>query len=212
MEDLKVLCNNNSLAISDFDCFKNITLHSNQKLAWLKDSVVSAYCNMVHRSCNNKNFIMNPLWYEDLRSRQKLDSCSIDELLLKQKTINYDILHRDNVFFPIVLDNQHWLLLRACHINATITIYDSLLHQHNNNKIDNLSKIAKKVGDFLCATQKLFLSKKNSNSNSIQLISKWEIKYCYDAVLQNNDCDCGLHVLTNLVFLVSGKLISGNDS
>lgn len=138
IEDLKVLCKNNSLEISDLECFKNITLHSNRKLAWLKDSVVSAYCNMVHRSCNNQNFITNPLWYKDLRSCQKLDSCSIYELLSKQKTTNYDILHQDNVFFPIAMDNQHWLLLRPCRINATITTYDSLLHQHNNNKFQNL--------------------------------------------------------------------------
>ena len=172
MADLKVLCRNNILEISDFDCFKKITRHSPHQTAWLKDSVVSAYCNMVHRSCNNRNFIMDPLWYKDLRSRQKLDSCSIYKLLSKQKTINYDILHRDNLFFPIVLDNQHWLLIQACHINATITIYDSLVHPNNQKSIENLFKILEKVGDFLCATHQLSLTKKNSNSNSIQLIRK----------------------------------------
>ena len=140
MNNLKVLCNGNTLGIRDFDSLNYKHCHRRGKSKhcrrrdysrWLKDSIMSAYCNMVHRFCNNNNYVMDSLWYSSFISRMDLESLTIDEVLSNQKSgVNYDMLDRDSVYFPILKD-QHWLLIRACRINGSVTIYDSLRNVHN---------------------------------------------------------------------------------
>ena len=161
MNNQKVLCNGNTLGIRDFDSLNYKHCHCRGKSKhcrrrdysrWLKDSIMSAYCNMVHRSCNNNNYVMDSLWYSSFISRMDLESLTIDEVLSNQKSgVNYDMLDRDSVYFPILKD-QHWLLIRACRINGSVTIYDSLRDVHNQKAKADVLAIGETVKSFLSAT------------------------------------------------------------
>ena len=165
MNNLKVLCNGNSLDIRDFDSlnYKHCRRRGNSR--WLKDNIMSAYCNMVHRSCNNNNYVVDPLWYSSLISRMDLDSRSINEVLSNQNTgVNHDMLDRDSVYFPILKD-QHWLLIRACRINGSVTIYDSLRDVHNQKAKADFLAIGETVKHYLSATNLSKLIAGDSNDS-----------------------------------------------
>ena len=98
---------------------------------------------------------MDPLWYPSLISRMELESRSINEVLSNQKTgVNYDMLDRDSVYFPILKD-QHWLLIRACRINGSVTIFDSLRDAHNQKAKADILAIGETVKSYLSATNNL---------------------------------------------------------
>ena len=151
MNNLKLLCNGNNLGIRDFDSLNYKHCHRGYS-RWVKDSIMSAYSKMVRDTCNNNNYVMDSLWYSSLISRMELKSLNIDEVLANQKSgVNYDMLDRDNVYFPILKD-KHWLLIRACRINGSVTIYDSLRDAHNQKAKADVLAIGETVKSYLSAT------------------------------------------------------------
>ena len=152
MNNLKLLCNGNNLGIGDFDSLNYKQCRRRGYSRWVKDSIMSAYSKMVHHTCNNNNYVMDSLWYSSLISRMELKSLNIDEVLANQKSgVNYDMLDRDNVYFPILKD-KHWLLIRACRINGSVTIYDSLRDAHNQKAKADVLAIGETVKSYLSAT------------------------------------------------------------
>ena len=177
MNNLKLLSNGNTPGIRDFDSLNYKHCHRRRRRGsssrYVKDSIMSAYSKMVRHTCNNNNYVMDSLWYSSLISRMNLESLTIDEVLSNQKSgVNYDMLDRDSVYFPILKD-QHWLLIRACRINGSVTIYDSLRDAHNQKAKADVLAIGETVKSFLSATNLSKLtageSKDNSDYNPLQV-------------------------------------------
>ena len=160
--------------------------------AWINDDVAYTYCCMIARSCNNRNFITDPLIYNRFVSRQEQ---SVKQFVAKE--IKYNFFSYDTVFFPIVHE-KHWVLCEVRLYSGRIIIYDS--NYSSNSKLFHDS-----IFDNLILLLKEKQTTESSNLAHPGILWKTEPDIYKDCFQQQNYVDCGLCMLTNLVFLVSGR-------
>ena len=160
--------------------------------AWINDDAAYTYCCMVALLCNNRNFITNPLLYNRFVYRQEQ---SVKQFVAKE--MKYNVFSYDTVFFPIVHE-KHWVLCEVRLYSGRIIIYDS-------NYSSNSKPFHDSIFDNLILLLKEKQTTESSNLAHPAILWKTEPDIYKDCFQQQNYVDCGLCMLTNLVFLVSGR-------
>ncbi len=153
---------------------------------WLNDEIINFYIEMLKerdsRLSTSLHDRISSHYFHSIFYMKLMENGVYNYANVRRWTKKVDIFSKHKVFFPINLNNNHWVLAVAHIVSKTIVYYDSFA----GNGVPHLRNLLKWLADEYDDKKKMLLD-----------TSEWIlIGHSSDVPRQENGFDCGMFALT----------------
>ena len=155
---------------------------------WINDEIINFYFQILQKyDHNNDSYFFNSFFMT------KLKGFEFDEV--KRWTRHINVFSFKKLFFPVNINNSHWVLLVIDIENKFIGYYDSMGNEDSHGNMEVLFR--------WMVEEAIDKNKDKINGHEWRLIN-----YSRSIPLQTNGFDCGTFVIVAAHFLCVGQLLN----
>ncbi|KAJ4797185.1 Epstein-Barr virus EBNA-1-like protein [Rhynchospora pubera] len=173
--------------------------NKNSSAKWIPSQVINCYIATLDSERHASLKVMAVTTHNtDIYSRSVAEDTTNNRRKRNYMTVGKEFLEHDLVFFPINVENSHWLIGILNFKKSTFQILDSLL-KRNRAYYEDLTRNLR-TGIQRCITLAIQSNDNLSAKHRSLNITTWPVNVISQAPQQNDSCSCGVYALAYIEY------------